>query len=136
MSDGDDVAEYLGDLQAAETLNALAFHIHSWAVEKGWAKLMQAPDILSADEVAAKIALMHSELSEALEIVRAHGPDAEMYRNVPVIQDKPEGLATEFADTIIRILQLCGQLDLPVGEALVMKLAYNEGRPFKHGKKI
>ncbi len=46
---------------------------------------------------------------------------------------KPEGLVVELADAVIRIMHICGELDLPLDAAIDTKMAYNESRPFKHG---
>jgi len=62
-----------------------------------------------------KIALCHSELSEAVEELRnGHQPD-EIYCNGPIGDRKPEGYPIELADTIIRIMHICGhhKIDLP-----------------------
>lgn len=67
------------------------------------------------------IALIHSELSEALEEER---------------NGNPEGVAVELADAVIRIADLCGHLGIDLEEVIEIKMAYNEGRPYKHGKKF
>ena len=79
------------------------------------------------DFTPAKIALIHSELSEALEADR---------KNIEHDDKVPDftGLEAELADTLIRIYDLAGRNNLRLGEALVAKMAYNLGRPFKHGK--
>ena len=76
---------------------------------------------------AEKIALMHSELSEALEAIR-HGnpPDS----HVPEFS----GVEAELADCVIRILDFAQRYDLRLAEAIVAKDAYNQTRSFKHGK--
>lgn len=77
------------------------------------------------------IALIHSELSEALEEERNGNPDICKYRS-----RKPEGVAVELADAVIRIADLCGHLGIDLEEVIEIKMAYNEGRPYKHGKKF
>jgi hypothetical protein len=78
---------------------------------------------------------MHSELSEALEEIR--GPRAAMactyYKaDKPT---KPEGVPSEMADVIIRILGFCARHQIDIAQAIIEKMAYNESRPFMHGGK-
>lgn len=73
------------------------------------------------------IALMHSELSEALEAHRHGNPKDD---HVPEFS----GVEAEFADVIIRIMDLVGAAGLRVSKALVAKMDYNESREPKHGK--
>jgi NTP pyrophosphatase (non-canonical NTP hydrolase) len=80
------------------------------------------------------IALMHSELSEALEEIRNRHPLPEIYYN-PDKPDKPEGVPIELADIVIRVVQFCGRYDIDLANAILLKMVYNESRPFKHGGK-
>lgn len=48
---------------------------------------------------------------------------------------KPEGAAVELADCIIRCLDTLQSLDVDIDEVTREKMAYNDGRPFMHGRK-
>jgi len=66
-----------------------------------------------------KLCLVHSEVSEA----------AEAYRDNNKIQ-----FQEEIADTIIRLMDICGTLDIDIETEIENKMAKNEKRPFQHGK--
>lgn len=100
------------------TLNTLQVLVYDWNAAQGfWA----------SDNTAEKIALMHSELSEALEADRKAITSDD---KIPAYT----GLEAELADTVIRILDFAGRHQLRLGEAIIEKLAFNTTRPFKHGK--
>lgn len=76
-----------------------------------------------------KLALVHGELSEALEYYRkGNGPSDHI----------PEflGIEEEFADAIIRLMNMSRRLNLRVAEALIAKQKFNNARPYKHGNKL
>lgn len=75
---------------------------------------------------AEMIALMHSELSEALEAIREDKPRGDVKDN----------LVAEFADVIIRIADFCGGRNINLAQALVEKIKYNRARGYLHGKKF
>lgn len=57
-------------------------------------------------------------------------------RSVPCMgrEWKPEGLSVELADTIIRCLHMMDTTDDDVDDVIEEKVAYNAGRPYKHGR--
>ena len=78
-----------------ENLNALAVEIREIGLANGW-NLVYRPDWTSSDyHVPAMLALIHSEISEAYDAV--NGGDRD-------------DLAAEFADIVIRVLDLAGGL--------------------------
>lgn len=80
------------------------------------------------------IALMHSELSEALEEARSGHEPNEIYYNEG--NPKPEGVVVELADLLIRLCDACGEFNMDLEKALEIKLSYNKTRGYKHGRKL
>lgn len=106
--------------------------------------------------VGEDIALMHSELSEALEDYRQGHAATDLWYEEPghsnvkcksmliKLEDgsfdlknprKPCGIPSEIADVIIRALHFCGKHGIDIESAVREKMFYNESRPFKHGGK-
>lgn len=75
-------------------------------------------------------ALIHSEISEAVEEARTDRP--AMY--VATATNKPEGQLIELADAVIRIADLCGRHGWNLEQAIKLKMIYNKDRAFMHGK--
>lgn len=75
------------------------------------------------------IALMHSELSEALEAIRHGDPESQ---KVPGHSHTVE----ELADCCIRIFDFCQGFGYDLETAIKEKMRYNATRPYKHGKRF
>jgi len=118
-------------------MNELAKEIHSIAKSKGWWDAERSfPEI---------IALCHSELSEALEEYRVgstylysefFGEGGDVLPESFPEGIKPQGIAVELADVIIRILDFCGKEDIDIEGIVHLKHEYNKTRPYRHGGKM
>lgn len=123
--------EYQAD-QLGSALNFGAQLVHRLNA-KWWQDLRTGQPI--ERNVGELLALVHSELSEALEGHRKDLRDAHL-------PARPS-FEVELADAIIRILDMAGGLGLDLGGALAQKLEYNwhradhshEGRRAPNGKK-
>lgn len=71
-------------------------------------------------ETGTLLALIHSEVSEALEADR---------------KGDQENFAEELADVCIRIFDLCGSKDIDLEGAISRKMERNKTRSYKHGGK-
>lgn len=83
-------------------------------------------------DLAVDIALMHSELSEALEESHNGHAATEMYYRE---DGKPEGVPAEFADVVIRIAGTAAHHGIDLEQAILEKMSYNRTRPYRHGGK-
>lgn len=95
-------------------------NVYETAVSKGW-----HDEPITTGE---SIALMHSELSEALEADRQGNPPDD---KIPEFS----GLEAELADVIIRILDFAESRNLDVVGAMMVKNEFNKTRSYKHGGK-
>ena len=84
--------------------------------------------------IPEKLALIHAEVSEALEDYRKSTTDADLAQ-IRWNGDKPDGFAIELADIVIRVFDFAEQLDINLETMMGVKMAYNNTRPYRHGGK-
>jgi len=94
-------------------INALCKDAYETAVSKGWHD--------EERETGTLLALIHSEVSEALEADR---------------KGDEENFCEELADICIRVFDLCGSRDINLEGAILEKMTKNKGRSYKHGGKL
>jgi NTP pyrophosphatase (non-canonical NTP hydrolase) len=105
-----------------DEFDLLGQEIHKTNVEKGfWGD----PEVM--DKYVAKLALIHSEVTEVLEALRkSHGPDK---------------VTEEFADILIRTFDLystlveAGEAEPSLYDVTRDKMRANKERPVKHGNR-
>lgn len=131
-----------GAVTVGLTVTELVKKAHENAVQHGFWE--------NPPEFGTSVALIHAELSEALEEVRAgnrirakdptptvYYSGGGYYATAPTACCvKPEGYAIELADAVIRIADLCGYMGVDLEKAIREKMAYNATRPYMHGKKF
>lgn len=114
-----------------KAISELQASIHDGNVQAGWwADLTTNQDLTKECKqqtrfgkaiVAEKLCLIHSEVSEAMEGARKNLMDDKIKHR--------KMIEVELADAVIRILDLCGALELDIANAIAEKLNYNLTRP-------
>lgn len=124
-------------------LNTMATAIFENAKKKGWY------DKGKGLNIGERIALIHSECSEALEADRedrycerpnTESKEATAYWSNEDFQkhfehEVKDTFEDEMADIIIRVLDMCALKSIDIEAHIQAKMRYNELRPKQHGNK-
>lgn len=113
----------------ATALDAMGADVEALNRSKGWYEDERS----FGDEVA----LLHSEISEALDAYREHG-FAEFTDESKAYADgigKPDDVGSELADTLIRLLDTARRHGIDLQAEYERKMRYNATRPYRHGGK-
>jgi NTP pyrophosphatase (non-canonical NTP hydrolase) len=100
-------------------MNTLSNEINQINRSNGW-KVIAPEQWADPHKVPAILALIHSEVSEALEAFR---------------RDDKDNFEEELADTLIRVLDCCGGLGINIDAVVRAKLEKNKTRGLQHGGK-
>ena len=109
------------------TIGEMQAIVHDLAVSKGWWDGTPHGDI---GVIPERLCLIRSEVSEALECYRTCDISTRLDAS-----GKPEGLPSELADVVIRVMDLCGNLGIDLQAEIERKHAYNRTRAYRHGGK-
>lgn len=112
----------------------------------------ETQDVLAQRNFGEVMALITSEVSEAFEAYRDGDDQTQIsygykdsqgnslgLRTIPIregVLGKPEGIAAELADVLIRVFDYAGAYGVPLAEAVIRKHLYNQTRPYRHGGKL
>jgi NTP pyrophosphatase (non-canonical NTP hydrolase) len=105
----------------AKIINDIVNDIHYDNLKAGWWTGSDGTDLIENPFIFSnKLALVHSELSEALEADRKDLMDDKLPHR--------DGREVELADAVIRIFDLAGAFGMDLGGAIMEKLTYNSHR--------
>lgn len=111
--------DYSLGTETSKALNAMSKVVHKSCKAAGWYTDMETGEPLDRN-VPEMLALIHSEVSEALEGYRKDLMDDHLPHR--------KSIEVELADAVIRIADLADYLELDLGGATVEKFAYNQTR--------
>lgn len=103
------------------------------ANQKGFHKAHNEMDDWRASQFA-KLALIHSEVSEACEELRDAPTREALWEPATNENGKPVGYLSELADIVIRVFDLVGEQQVNFDAILTQKMHYNASRPALHGR--
>jgi len=117
-----------------QNFDAVQREAHRVNVANGWwddRRRLMTSGVAGAEAnvILACLALVTSEVAEAMEAVRKHDP--ETWDDAKT----KDTLVRELAGCVVRCMDLAGELDLPLSTAIVEEIEANRARGHKHGGK-
>lgn len=126
--------------------------IHAWAHRKEWWSRDPQTNLTILDrDPLALLMLVTTEVAEAAEEARRKDLDPNRIWGRDDLTGeptdyatlllrggelpKPEGFGIELGDIIIRVLDMAEAYGIDIDRCMRLKMAYNETRPSKHGKR-
>lgn len=122
VEEDDSVCMYNGD---KKFISDWQTDIHRNARKHGW---WEKPP--TAGEL---LMLVTSEVAEAFEEVRKGKAMTETYYSEG---GKMEGVPSELADVVIRVMDICEYYGIDLEKVIAEKHEFNKTRPYKHGGKV
>lgn len=116
----------------AEAVNTLANDIGEISEAKGFWDPDEVGDI---GIIPLKLALIHSEATEALDVHRKWYDDSDEDANHQMSDMQADDFFEEVADIIIRSLDLAGYYGVDIGNIIIAKVEKNRERPYRHSKR-
>lgn len=107
------------------TIKELQKEVHENAKAHGWWE--------NPRTIGELLMLVTSEVVEAFEEVRNGKDINETYYSD---KGKMEGVPSELADIVIRVMDLCEYYGIDLESAILEKYEFNKTRPHKHGGKV
>lgn len=128
-------------------IDELCRRVNDWAIGKGFWKIEsdlidvldrdQSSETKQKDKLRSTILNLVTTTKQMLVVTEG----AELVEGLRKGPDEPDQHCPEFsnseiecADQVIRLVDLARQRNWRLGEAIAAKIAYNEGRPYLHGK--
>lgn len=128
------------DQKVSEVFTQLGQEVGEVNIANGWdtsRAMIANPTAYDAKWVVAhkiaELGLITTEVAEAIEEVRHGHAMNEVYYSGET--NKPEGVPSELADSMIRIFDIANAYSIDLAAALIEKLAHNRTRGLHHGGK-
>lgn len=115
----------MGNVKFGKTIEEITDEVREVNIKLGWRT--------GGNTFGDYIALLHSELSEALEAYRDHRLEDATEVVYGSRLPKPEGVGSELADVLIRLVDMADIYGIDLVREYERKIAYNRTREYQHG---